>query len=163
MSSNEIKYFDMTLSDAIALSNSQNSQTIPADTNRPVAFPSQLQSWQPTDYNPYPMNFMQAPSYNHQRLVQFQGQPMLQGLSTVRGPFSFPVQTAYPNYSDYYSDYYDDYDQPENVVFVNGVPQGQGQVNSYSKPFWQEPATYPLGWSIPGPFQLNFMAPFMPR
>jgi hypothetical protein len=47
---------------------------------------------------PYPMNFMQAPSYDHQILVNYGGQSELQGLSTVRGPFMFPVRTeiVYP-------------------------------------------------------------------
>jgi hypothetical protein len=41
---------------------------------------------------PYPMNFMQAPSFENQILVNYGGQPALQGLSTVRGPFMFPVR-----------------------------------------------------------------------
>ena len=48
--------------------------------------------------SPYPMNFMQAPSYSNQILIDYAGQPALQGLSTVRGPFMYPVraQIAYP-------------------------------------------------------------------
>lgn len=43
--------------------------------------------------SPYPMNFMQAPSYDKQILIDYGGQTALQGLSTVRGPFMFPVRT----------------------------------------------------------------------
>jgi hypothetical protein len=64
----------------------------------PVRYPDNVQVWFSTPQNPYPMNFMQAPSYGHQVLVNYQGQSMLQGLSTIRGPFMFPVrnQIAYP-------------------------------------------------------------------
>lgn len=67
----------------------------------PRPYPPTAQIYQPTARNPYPMNFMQAPSYGHQVLVNYRNQPMLQGLSTIRGPFMFPARTEfiYPNES----------------------------------------------------------------
>lgn len=64
----------------------------------PVRYPEYIQVWRGTPQYPYPMNFVQAPSFGHQVLVNYQGQPMLQGLSIFRGPFMFPVQNpiAYP-------------------------------------------------------------------
>lgn len=64
----------------------------------PVRYPEYAQIWKGTPQNPYPMNFMQAPSFGNQVLVNFQGRPALQGLSTIRGPFMFPVQSpiVYP-------------------------------------------------------------------
>jgi hypothetical protein len=49
-------------------------------------------------YAPYPMTFMQAPAFDRQILVDYGGQTALQGLSTIRGPFMFPVrnQIMYP-------------------------------------------------------------------
>lgn len=44
--------------------------------------------------NPYlkPMpTFMQAPSFQHQNLVNYNGRPNLQGLSSTMGPMMFPV------------------------------------------------------------------------
>jgi|ERR1044071_5991890 hypothetical protein len=61
----------------------------------PYRYPSSAQIYRPTPANPYPMNFMQAPSYGHQVLVNYRGQPTLQGLSTIRGPFMFPVRTEF--------------------------------------------------------------------
>jgi len=57
----------------------------------PERYPEIDQLWYSTPLTPYPMNFVQAPSAYNQVLVQYQGQPMLQGLSTVRGPFMYPV------------------------------------------------------------------------
>lgn len=64
----------------------------------PVRYPQNIQIWQPTPQYPYPMNFVQAPSFSNQILIDYQGQPMLQGLSMVRGPVMFPIrnQIAYP-------------------------------------------------------------------
>lgn len=64
----------------------------------PVRYPDFAQQFQGTIGNPYPMNFMQAPSFGHQVLVSYGGRPMLQGLSCVRGPFMFPVRSpvVYP-------------------------------------------------------------------
>ncbi len=63
----------------------------------PYSYPSHVQKWQPTAQNPYPMNFVQAPSPDHQLLVSYQGQNYLQGLSTVRGPFMFPIRNQCPS------------------------------------------------------------------
>lgn len=59
-------------------------------TNHPHRYPNRYQSYNAPGL--YPMNFMQAPSYEHQILVNYDNRPMLQGLSTVRGPFMFPVR-----------------------------------------------------------------------
>lgn len=40
--------------------------------------------------NQYPMNFVQAPSVNHQIVVYYKGSPHLQGLSTNKGPVMYP-------------------------------------------------------------------------
>ena len=62
----------------------------------PYSYPSHVQKWNPTQQNPYPMNFVQAPSPQHQTMVSFNGQTYLQGLSTVRGPFMFPIRNQCP-------------------------------------------------------------------
>jgi hypothetical protein len=54
-----------------------------------------VRRWRGTFTNPYPMNFMQAPSIEHQNIVMYRDQPMLQGLSVYRGPFMFPMGDPY--------------------------------------------------------------------
>lgn len=51
-----------------------------------------LKYWSPTTQHPYPMNFVQAPSKTNQLLIYYNGKPQLQGLSTVKGPFMYPVK-----------------------------------------------------------------------
>ena len=60
--------------------------------NFPTAYPDYLQKYHPTQQNPYPMNFVQAPSFDHQILVNYNGQPMLQSLSVNGGPQLCPVR-----------------------------------------------------------------------
>lgn len=70
----------------------------------PVRYSDRFQLYNDTPAYPYPMNFMQAPSPHHQVLVNYRGQTLLQGLSPVRGPFSFPVREpviSYPNQIEY--------------------------------------------------------------
>jgi hypothetical protein len=57
----------------------------------PIPYPNECQIWRSTPNYPYPMNFMQAPSFDHQKLVRYRGDSYLQGLSTIRGPFMFPT------------------------------------------------------------------------
>jgi hypothetical protein len=57
----------------------------------PVSYSEHIQIWHGTPSNPYPMNFVQAPSYDHQKLIQYQGDTFLQGLSTIKGPMMYPV------------------------------------------------------------------------
>ena len=57
----------------------------------PVSYTDQIQIWHGTPSNPYPMNFVQAPSYSNQKLVNYQGQTYLQGLSTIKGPIMYPI------------------------------------------------------------------------
>lgn len=59
--------------------------------NYPVRYSESLQLYKSSA--PYPMTFMQAPAFDRQILVNFGGQSALQGLSTIRGPFMFPVRT----------------------------------------------------------------------
>ena len=59
--------------------------------NYPIPYPSHVQKWRAGLYNPYPMNFVQAPSYDHQVIIQYRGEPYLQGLSTVKGPIMYPI------------------------------------------------------------------------
>jgi len=56
----------------------------------PVRYQEPFQRWMPTTANPYPMNFVQAPSLSNQVLVRYQNQPFTQGLSTILGPQMFP-------------------------------------------------------------------------
>ena len=58
----------------------------------PIRYSDRFQSYNDTPQYPYPMNFVQAQSPNNQVLVNYRGQPMLQGLSTIRGPMMFPVR-----------------------------------------------------------------------
>jgi len=60
--------------------------------NYPTRYPDRLQTYKANA--PYPMNFTQAPSFSHQVLVEYGGQPVLQGLSMVKGPVMFPVRPA---------------------------------------------------------------------
>lgn len=66
----------------------------------PVRYSDRFQSYQDVPQYPYPMNFVQAPSPGNQVLVNYRGQPMLQGLSVNWGPVSFPVREPvfYPRY-----------------------------------------------------------------
>lgn len=90
----------------------------------PVRYPQQIQLYRGTPQNPYPMNFMQAPSFDHQVLVDYRGQAMLQGLSTVRGPFMFPVRNPYGNRCNFPPpDYYNVLD-PFQMSYVNLVDRG---------------------------------------
>ena len=43
-------------------------------------------------YEPYPMNFVQAPSYYDQDLVMYRSNPYLQGLSIYYGPVMYPIR-----------------------------------------------------------------------
>jgi len=63
----------------------------------PTRYPDRFQLYKSSA--PYPMNFMQAPSFENQILIDYGGQPMLQGLSTIRGPFMFPVRAQVPQLS----------------------------------------------------------------
>ena len=56
----------------------------------PERYPNDLQRWMPSTYQPYPMNFSQAPSAQHQVSVSYQDQPFLQGLSPNTGPYMYP-------------------------------------------------------------------------
>lgn len=67
--------------------------------NYPYRYPPSMQSYVSSPNYPYPMNFTQAPSFDHQVLVNYDGRPMLQGLNINSGPFMFPLrqpQIAYP-------------------------------------------------------------------
>jgi len=59
----------------------------------PVRYPQYIQIWQGTPNNPYPMTFMDAPAFDKQLIVNYQGRPNLQGLDIVRGPMMFPVRS----------------------------------------------------------------------
>lgn len=61
------------------------------DPRFPMPYPTHVQKWSAGLYNPYPMNFVQAPSYDHQVIVKYRGEPYLQGLSTIKGPVMYPV------------------------------------------------------------------------
>lgn len=61
------------------------------DPRYPMPYPSHVQKWAPQGGYPYPMNFVQAPSYDHQVLIKYRDEPHLQGLSTVLGPVMFPL------------------------------------------------------------------------
>jgi hypothetical protein len=60
--------------------------------NLPYRYPQRMQRFRPSSVTPYPSAFMDAPSFTHQILVNFNGQPMLQGLDVVQGPLMFPVR-----------------------------------------------------------------------
>lgn len=69
----------------------------PSAIEVPLRFPQQVQRWMPTLQNPYPMNFMQAPSADHQIFVSYNNGAFLQGLHTVKGPMMFPSREYNPN------------------------------------------------------------------
>lgn len=95
--------------------------------------PANLQRWMPTTQNPYPMNFVQAPSPTNQTLVYYNGKPHLQGLSTSSGPIMFPSR------------------EPNN--HPNNGWERKHQSNSK--------IAYPTTHSIPGPFLQSYIA--LPR
>lgn len=167
MSSNELKYFGMSLTEAIAVAEANKAAELEESKVKLTPYPNQLQEWKPTQSNPWPMNFMQAPSYRHQRLVtQTMGscsQPMLQGLSTIRGPFAFPVQ-AEPM-PDIYQGTSNNITEP--FVTINGIPvaatQSSPNVTTIRVGGNSQTLGYPNGWSMPGPFQLSNMTPFLQR
>lgn len=59
--------------------------------NNPKKYPDIEQKWKPNSKQPYPMNFVQAPSSTNQVLVYYNGKPCLQGLSTNKGPIMYPT------------------------------------------------------------------------
>lgn len=59
----------------------------------PSRFPQSVQHWIPTLQNPYPMNFIQAPSVDHQIFVNYKNGAFLQGLHPVKGPIMFPLNS----------------------------------------------------------------------
>lgn len=60
-------------------------------SEQPVLTAEPRQRWIPTTSNPYPMNFVQAPSADHQIIVSYGGESFLQGLHPVKGPQMFPI------------------------------------------------------------------------
>jgi len=58
----------------------------------PVRYSDRFQIYRDNPQYPYPMNFVQAPAPGYQNLINYRGQPMLQGLSVNWGPVSFPVR-----------------------------------------------------------------------
>ena len=93
----------------------------------PQLQPPYTQRWMPTKEHPYPMNFVQAPSAQHQILVTQGGRPMYQGLSIVKGPVSYPAK----------------------------VLHNRGPVNSYERK--HSAIVYPTTHSIPGPYLQSFI------
>lgn len=60
-------------------------------------FPLSCRLWHPSYQHPYPMNFVDAPSPEHQIYVYYQGRPMLQGLSRTSGPIMYPLTHSIPD------------------------------------------------------------------
>nr|URM62401.1 hypothetical protein [Mimivirus sp.] len=58
---------------------------------------SPYQKWKPTKLYPYPNNFTQAPSREHQIMVYYNGKPQLQTLSPNTGPIMFPEREINAN------------------------------------------------------------------
>lgn len=58
----------------------------------PQPYDPLYQRWFPTTTNPYPMNFVQAPSATHQLLINYKNDTFLQGLHPVKGPFMYPYR-----------------------------------------------------------------------
>lgn len=102
----------------------------------PLRFPQSMQRWMPTLQQPYPMNFTQAASPEHQLLVQYAGKPRLQGLSPILGPTMFPLYEydAYP---------------------VNAWERKHTIYNPNNK------IAYPTTHSIPGPYLQSYIS--LPR
>lgn len=119
----------------------------------PQRYPEVAQRWIPTTAHPYPMNFVQAPSPNHQVLVMsgieasnitcpsgnkvtYNGQPYTQGLHTTAGPRMFP----YPN------------------VRCDSCPSNSWERKHTVYPRGENPIAYPTTHSIPGPFLQSYIS-----
>lgn len=98
---------------------------------RPIRSPDIAQRWIPTLQNPYPMNFVQAPSPTNQVMVYYNGRPQLQGLSTVKGPVMFP----------------------QREITENPVNGWERKHTIYPR---KNAAVYPTTHSIPGPFLQSY-------
>jgi hypothetical protein len=90
------------------------------------------QCWFPTPEYPYPMNFVQYPSRDHQLAVRYHGKDMLQGLSIIHGPLM------------YHNHYY------PCEMNVRAYAFGPYRGEEYS------PA-YPTTHSIPGPYLQKYI------
>jgi len=101
------------------------------------ACPPVMQRWMPTTQNPYPMNFVQAPSPTHQVLVQYNGQSYLQGLSINKGPVMYPTRE------------------------VNCNPVNAWEHKHTTRPKCCPAVVYPTTHSIPGPYLQSYIA--LPR
>lgn len=112
------------------------------------------QLWAPSSVNPYPMTFMQAPSEQNQVRVNFQNQDLLQGLSTIRGPFMFDNPRAR------YKKYEKSPKMREGFDPMMSIPARQ-----FAASVWTNTGiAYPTNHSIPGPFlrsYINGATPFM--
>ena len=93
----------------------------------PHLLPPYAQRWMPTKEHPYPMNFVQAPSAQHQIIINQNGRPMYQGLSINKGPVSYPIK----------------------------VPCNRGPVNTYERK--HSAIVYPTTHSIPGPYLQSYI------
>ena len=85
------------------------------------------QRWMPSTNSPYPMNFSQARSPQHQILITHKGSPMLHGLSTSSGPYMYPTRVQY----------------------------NRGPINSYERK--HSAIVYPTTHSVPGPFLQSYI------
>ncbi|ANB50386.1 hypothetical protein [Powai lake megavirus] len=93
---------------------------------------SPYQKWKPSKLYPYPNNFTQAPSREHQIMVYYNGKPQLQTLSPNTGPMMFP----------------------EREVNVNPINGWERKHTTYPK---NSHIMYPTTHSIPGPYLQSYI------
>ena len=111
----------------------------------PQRYPNDLQRWLPSTTQPYPMNFSQAPSPQHQNLVDYKGQRFLQGLSPNTGPYLYP-------------------DCRKIIISGNNLNQQsnnlskiQSKHNNSAIPRSKSVIAYPTTHSIPGPYLQSYI------
>ena len=109
---------------------------------KPIPYPDHMQRWMPTTQQPYPMNFVQAPSPSNQTLVYLNGRPYLQGLSQSSGPIMFPVRETNCDPKTAW--------EHKHTSYPKGYCTGRNSA-----------IVYPTTHSIPGPFLQSYIA--LPR
>lgn len=102
-------------------------------SQHPVRYPENLQQWVPRQSNPYPMNFVQAPSPSNQVIVYYNGKPYTQGLSTVKGPVMYP-------FTEYNADPTNAWERKHTIY-----------------PKQNSAIVYPTTHSIPGPYLQSYI------
>ena len=143
---------------------------MPQQQMSPQQMSQQMPQWRPTANNPYPMNFMQAPSPQHQLAANYGGRPQLQGLSVNQGPQMYPQMQMHPqmqqspqsacayHQSEFPTHQAGPYAPHESYKRPPSGPWPPGQFTRSNMNGYGNPA-YPMTHSVPGPQIQSYINP----